>query len=473
FDKDWYGAVGVPILINLVTNSFTCHVIKMAQKLKGRVNIWRKSKKVKTQRELNKLYAKSVQRFDLGSRFAMVLTTAFIANTFSSALPLMPFVASFTYFLLYRLDKRDILTYHVSLETQQYGSKMAEVAADILPMSAVLHCFFAILLWSDPWLAPASIEPASPDATFVSRFVQRNTVVQTILLLVFTLVVTGINSSRFYNAVAPDCIRVNDNDELGFEEDDPTWSVFLDTIATEDDVVSYDLCENPAYQHLMVLDDAADADTSVGSDALALRRKTSRLLTRKLSSVEGLGDLEGGEWGGQEEEDLEGGRVSPASSDERPPLPIPIRTSSVHSVRSVPSVHVDEDGDVFHATGGGEGEGGGEMEEDEEHMMTPHGSYSSHPGVGAEEGVGEGVGAEEGEEQEDQVASALLSTSVQSDLSNNTATTAGTPNRTSALNDDHHAIATMFFGDAALLEQQHAKKPKKRGGARGGGGGRG
>ena len=74
---------------------------------------------VKTQRELNKLYAKSVHRFDLGSRFAMVLTTAFIANTFSSALPLMPFVASFTYFLLYRLDKRDILTYHVSLETQQ------------------------------------------------------------------------------------------------------------------------------------------------------------------------------------------------------------------------------------------------------------------------------------------------------------------------------------------------------------------
>jgi len=68
FGFDWYGTVGVPILLNLCINSVVTHVVKLAMKLKGRVDVWRKWQAMRTQKELNKLCRSSVAKFNLSER---------------------------------------------------------------------------------------------------------------------------------------------------------------------------------------------------------------------------------------------------------------------------------------------------------------------------------------------------------------------------------------------------------------------
>jgi hypothetical protein len=519
FGFDWYNVVATPILLNVCMNSVVPHVVTSVRKLYNRFCIWRKQGKMKTQKELNRLYAKSVMKFNLAERFAMVLTTVFICNSLSAGLPLMPFVASFTFFLLYRIDKSNIIMYHLARKKDKYDGQMAEVVADILPMSGVLHCFFSIVLWSDKWLSPHSIDMPE-NSGFLHRALLHNTLPLTILLCLFFFICTAINSTRFYNMVAPDFLRLSDKEaDLGMAEDDPSWSEFLASGASNDHVISYDVCESPHYKHLLCCENVAGNDASLnvsmvgGAKATELRKQVARTLVRKLSDGPFREDS-------YASEDIEGGfspqRESPRSSDERPPIPgfadsFQGRSSSLnsrHSRHSVP--HIDEDGDEFfhgrsehtltpaietpftHSSESTEellnpqhvllAEGdrlleamGADDEDDGQHMLTPHGSYSSHPDLMADNAAELAAKAAEfarvQEEAHAQVAGAqadnAMSTSMQSATSvasGTTTGTAGTPNnRHSQMCDDHHAIADIFFGDVGIIEQQHeTRKETKR-----------
>jgi len=191
----------------------------------------------------------------------MVLTTVFICNTFSAGMPLMPFVASATFFLLYRVDKWNVINYHLYNKESKMDSQMATVVAQLLPMSAVLHCFFTVVLWSDKYLSPYSITEGIWEHTrgwWWGRAFLWNTFPQAVLMCVFFVICTGINSKLVFDAIAPACIKVDKQAELELEEDDPTWTEYVAAGARDDEVLSYDVSECPFYKGLMVGGDLVD-----------------------------------------------------------------------------------------------------------------------------------------------------------------------------------------------------------------------
>ena len=223
FSKDWYLAVGTPIFVTLLANSVTPHMILYAEKVVARILLWKTSRTAKTQLQLNKAVLEAKKPFNLGERLAFVLVTVFITNAFSAVLPVMPWVAAFTLHLTYYINKYNLLRYYVNTSHLKcFDSQMPMVASMILPMSAVLHCFCSIVLLSDPWLEPYSIDMHN-DAGLIRRALLPNTFPLTILMLAFAFICTCINSSKFYEAVAPDCLQLSDYYQ-GDDEDNPTWT---------------------------------------------------------------------------------------------------------------------------------------------------------------------------------------------------------------------------------------------------------
>ena len=173
----------------------------------------------------------SVVKFDLSASYAFVLTTVFITNFFSAVIPIMPLVASFTFFLAYRVTKHNLLRYYTNVnDFKAYDSQMPFLASTILPSSAVLHCVSSSILLSDNYLSPYSIDLTDTARfDFIHRATLPNTFPLTILALVFIVVVSFLNSKKFYDTFAPDCLR-NDNN-LGELEDNPTWTETLEEVS--------------------------------------------------------------------------------------------------------------------------------------------------------------------------------------------------------------------------------------------------
>jgi hypothetical protein len=115
FGFDWYILVGTPILITLLANSVVPHIVLFGKKMASKLRIWLKAKKCKTQYDLNRLHKSSVVKFNLSESYAFVLTTIFITNFFSAVIPIMPAIASFTFFLTYRITKRNLLRYYTNV----------------------------------------------------------------------------------------------------------------------------------------------------------------------------------------------------------------------------------------------------------------------------------------------------------------------------------------------------------------------
>ena len=299
FSKDWYLVVGTPIFVTLLINSVTPHMILYAEKVVGRILLWKKSRSAKTQLQLNKVVMRSKKPFNLGERLAFVLVTVFITNMLSFVFPAMPWVAAFTLHLTYRYNKYNLLRYYVNTSHLKcFDSQMPMVASMILPMSAVLHCFCSIYLLSDPWLEPYSIDMHN-DAGFIRRALLPNTFPLTILMLVFAFICTCINSSKFYEAVAPDCLQLSDYYQ-GDDEDNPTWTETKEEFAGRDgEVLSYHIGDNPEYATIVhgepkyspLSPERKDDSTASRRNSVGTTAMRKRTLLRVQSYLEqGLGE---------------------------------------------------------------------------------------------------------------------------------------------------------------------------------------
>jgi len=147
FGVEWYQVVGSSILFNLIINSVVPHMVLAATSSVTSFKAWFVGyfELAPTQSSLNRLYAKR-SSFNLEGRYAFVLTTVFICNSFSHVMPIMPWLACFCFTLLYRIDKNNIVNYYTDVAEKKYGAQMAHAAAHLFPGSCLLHCLVGIVL---------------------------------------------------------------------------------------------------------------------------------------------------------------------------------------------------------------------------------------------------------------------------------------------------------------------------------------
>ncbi|GMH98910.1 hypothetical protein TrST_g6876 [Triparma strigata] len=451
FSKDWYLVVGTPVFITLLANSIVPHAILYAQKLMTKFKLWKKARTAKTQLELNRISAKGRKPFNLGERFAFILVTVYITNAFSVAFPVMPWVAALTLHMMYRINKYNLLRYYVNTDqTKCFDSQMAFVTACLLPGSAVLHCFCSIVLLSDPWLEPYSIDLGGATG-LIARATLPNTFPLTVLMLVFFFISACINSKKFYEALAPECLKLGVDEED--DEDNPTWTeTKADFEGKDGEVLSYKIGDNPHYSSVLLGEFKHSPGKSMGNwHGAKLRLKTLRTLQIVL-----------GEKVGEEEEDLglglgleggleevilgeggDGGSLADEFHDTRsvhrpsaPSFDIIDNLESPPSPNTVLKNDEDEDEVEVEDEGSRFGRGEGEGRNSEQNMMTPEDGSLTKPGV-------------EGQ---------LLDTSNVSNVSS----VAGL--RESSMQADHHEIASIFLGEAAsLLKDHHTRLSQEEG----------
>ena len=264
FGFDWYKAVAIPVLTNMLTNSIVPHIILFCRKTFFRFQVWLKAAKAKSQEELDDLVGRRVS-FTLAERFAFIITTVFVCNMFSAAVPVMPFLASWAFFVLYRFDKFNLLRYYTNVVDLKFDSQMALLTATVLPMSAVLHCTLSIIVWSDPWLQPYSITVARFEFTpYLYRIFLPNTFPLFLALCVSFVVCTCTNSEFVFNAIAPKCLKAR-QEEAG--EDSPTWLQAISDAkaAGETMVFSYEVAKQPVYSQFFDFGDHHDDDVESGT----------------------------------------------------------------------------------------------------------------------------------------------------------------------------------------------------------------
>ena len=144
FGVDWYQVVGSSILLNLIINSIMPHMILgMTKAMTNYKNWWASwswscftccgglgccggQPRAPTQSALNRMYAKKAS-FNLEQKYSFVLTTVFIVNSFSSTMPILPWLGAFTFTILYHTDKHNIIHY--------YTGKWQQVAKELTKKS--------------------------------------------------------------------------------------------------------------------------------------------------------------------------------------------------------------------------------------------------------------------------------------------------------------------------------------------------
>ena len=120
-------------------------------------------------------------------------------------MPLMPFLGTFTFAVLYRRDKYNIIHYYGDVAEKRFDGQMPAVAAMMLPTSCLIHCVMAIILTTDPWLVPNSVFESH---TFLGiemthRALLPNTLPQLALALVFAVTIVLLNFGKLFSYVEP------------------------------------------------------------------------------------------------------------------------------------------------------------------------------------------------------------------------------------------------------------------------------
>jgi len=145
-DEDWYIEVGSPIIIAHLLFAFVPHLIVFGkkklfafQKRKGRV------RKCVTQEELNDLLARKSE-FYLSERFSFVLTTSFVAMTFGSSMPILMVITTVAFYVLYYVDKSNLLHYYNNKTPRYDDARIAHLAGKVLLNAGWVRCAFSV--WS-------------------------------------------------------------------------------------------------------------------------------------------------------------------------------------------------------------------------------------------------------------------------------------------------------------------------------------
>jgi len=153
FERGWYGIVGAALVMNLLMNSFTGAGVKIVLQLVVIISRWPCfTGKMKHQAELLKVYENPP--FDIATRYAQLLTTAFLTLVYSPGLPILNFFAVIYLFLNYWVDKWILL--QGSRRPPAYDTQMPKQATEMLLFAAPLHMMMCIFMYSHPCTFPSN-----------------------------------------------------------------------------------------------------------------------------------------------------------------------------------------------------------------------------------------------------------------------------------------------------------------------------
>jgi len=365
---------------------------------------------------------------------------------------------------MYRINKYNLLRYYVNVsEMKAYDSQMARLCATFLPASAVMHTMASAVLLSDSYLSPYSIElsDSSSRFDFIARCTLPNTFPLIILGFVFIFITTCINSKAFFDMVAPDCLKANE--ELGELEDNPTWTETLEEFGGSDgEVFSYHIGDIPYYRDILVpeseshvISTATQAARRHASStllvAVAVAKLRLRTLSRSQSTLTGVSETIAVDTPSPDRNNTDAPTMHGideffhAEEAHRTSAPVLTPTSPSAPVArpeplspeaprdpTPPPLPVEPDSPPRRA----------QSNSSDQHMMTPVGSLDST------------------------VAAAAAASPVTPSTATTTATTVTTPgHRLSHMQEDHHAIADIFLGSNLLTkhhDEQVTKKLEKR-----------
>ncbi|CAD7940597.1 unnamed protein product [Amoebophrya sp. A120] len=152
FEFDWYADVGVGIVVTMMINVFSPHVgtvLKGYLRKKRRKRLLRS--KVKIAEDMTELYLGA--QFELATRYSTILTVVFVTLMYSAAIPLLLWMATLTFTLLFWCDKWTLL--RTSRIPPAHDETIAKGVAEALPFAVLLHIFLAIYMYGHDLVFPS------------------------------------------------------------------------------------------------------------------------------------------------------------------------------------------------------------------------------------------------------------------------------------------------------------------------------
>eukprot|EP00439_Symbiodinium_sp_Y106_P060420 s1197_g8.t3 len=150
--RAWYVVVGATIMVNMLLNM----VVPPAVTIANIFVTWLMRRccagRVKHHSELIAYYTNP--DFDIKLKYAQMLTTVFVALTYSAGMPLLYLFAFGYMFLMYWADKVALLW--CSKRPPSYDALLPKESSEKLLYAIALHCVFAILMYGQPCVFPSN-----------------------------------------------------------------------------------------------------------------------------------------------------------------------------------------------------------------------------------------------------------------------------------------------------------------------------
>jgi len=167
---EWYMMVALPLATTLLTNAVVANVSTLGGTAAALLQQWciRGKKclfcctpkmapswdaapyKMHQQEIYDKL---TFPEFNISVRFSLAISTIFCTLMYSSAMPILNFVAFIYFFLAYFVDRYNLL--RASRTPPQYDTSIPKKAIQMCLKGAVLHCAVAIWVFGNPVMFPS------------------------------------------------------------------------------------------------------------------------------------------------------------------------------------------------------------------------------------------------------------------------------------------------------------------------------
>ncbi len=154
FTTPWYGTVGTTIFTTALSNTLVPPILMSIEYFSDaitRCSALRRVGNVATQAEMDELFVGA--RFDVASRYPVIMTTMILAIVYSVGVPLLLPLASLAFALQYSVDKAMILCFY--RKPPAYDASLARITVSVIPYAILLHIAFSIWMLSAPNVLPS------------------------------------------------------------------------------------------------------------------------------------------------------------------------------------------------------------------------------------------------------------------------------------------------------------------------------
>jgi hypothetical protein len=143
FTVEWYGTIGVNIILVQLGNIIVPHVWKFYYwyKMQKAIAAQKEDPMVcMTQEELNSLYLGP--EFVISSRYAQILSDMFICLMFSTGMPILIVIAVVNFYVTYWVDKFLFVNFYRT--PPYYKTEIGRMASAIIPYAVLVYLAFAV-----------------------------------------------------------------------------------------------------------------------------------------------------------------------------------------------------------------------------------------------------------------------------------------------------------------------------------------